>query len=355
MILRTAAQAREASQPAKFAGPLFLTPGRVRTFREMLASGLPPRMASRWGAILGRDNTILPSGPLDPWHFPAHYTDPEGAAEAIAVVRADAEPAVDLAIRWSILRDPADAEAVVRLLTPWTTIQNIDTSNNEILNWTNKFTIFIQAALLIRDAPAYTPAFRDAMRAIVRRGADALPGAFALDGNRGGWGVLCEMLTAAYLEDRDRLDRACYRWRTIMDDSLVDSVPIHEVYREGASQGDGSTGLHYCNFFMDAMVQAAEVARFNGEWLYDYATPDGSTLRGVWEKVSYWTANPAEYPYNTSGVPSSTNRIRGYHDILHALWPNESSQALIDSYNATQDYYGMRAAMIAYRGRALYG
>lgn len=355
MILLTAEQARTVSQPDKFGGPIIFTPGRTATLRQLIQAGLPPRMLSRWQAVLQRDNNIQPSGPLDPWYFPSHYNDPEGSEAAIAVVRRDSEPAADLAIRWRVLRDPADAEAVVRLLTPWTTIQVFETSNNEVLNWANKFPLFIQAALLVQDSPAYTPAFHTAMQAVVRRGTDLLRGAFALDGNRGGWGVMCEMMAAVLLDDRPRFDRACYRWRTVMDDSLVDSVPVHEVYRQAETQGDGSTGLHYCNFFMDAMVQAAEIARFNGEWLYDYTTPDGSNLHDLWEMVSYWTANPAEYPYNTSGTPSITNRIRGYHDVLHALWPNDSSATLIESYDVSQDYYGFRGSLLAYRGRPLYG
>lgn len=344
----------ELSSRATFGARMFLTDGRVDTLQGMLEAGLTGRMASKWAGILARDNRMAAPPVLDPWLFPPHYEDEYGSDEAIDTVRAAAEPAVDLAIRWRVLGDPEDAAAVVRILTPWTELVTINTSNNEILNWANKFPMFIQAADLIKGSAANTVAFETKMKSIVRRMADLLPGYYKLDDNRGAWGVFGELASAAYLGERGRFDRAIWRWRQILNESLVNNVPVHEVYREGSSQGNGSTGLHYSNFLLDALVQGAEVARFNGEWLYDHVTPDGSTLKGLWENVTYWTAHPAQFPYNTSGTPSTTNRIRSYTDILHELWPNDSSTLLKATYDTTQDYYGFRRGVLAYQGRPLF-
>jgi hypothetical protein len=47
-----------------------------------------------------------------------------------------------------------------------------------------------------------------------------------------------------------------------------------------------------------------------------------------------------------------------YDDILHALWPHEESQWMLDNFPEgfdSRDVYGMRQWVLAYRYRELYG
>ncbi|MEQ6899475.1 hypothetical protein, partial [Microbacterium sp. KR10-403] len=166
MSFLTAEQARTVTQPTKFGTrDIVFTGGRVSTLQSMISAGLPASMADKWAGILTVDNTYTPQGPLDPWYFPGHYVDDAANDEVVAFVRADVEKAVDLAIRWKVAGDPDDAAAVVRILTPWTTIQTITDDGESRLNWSNKWPMFLQAAMLVRDSDAYTEEFDTAMRA----------------------------------------------------------------------------------------------------------------------------------------------------------------------------------------------
>ncbi|WP_256221000.1 alginate lyase family protein [Microbacterium sp. AR7-10] len=341
----TAERARQVSQPEKFGTsmPLF-NEGRLSTLQQMIADGLPMRMAQKWSGILAVDNTYNPVGPLDPWDFPPYYDNPAASDALLAVFRADAEKAVDLGIRWRMLGNPADAEAVARIITPWANIGTISTAGDSRLNWSNKFPLFIQAAQLISDSAAYTPSLKTAMENIVSRGL-SYSSAFVQTENRAMWGCMYNVAAAAFLNDRPTMTKAIARWREVFDSDVKDNIPFREILR-------GDNGLYYSNFLLNAMVQTAEIARFNGEWLYDFRTSDGSTFKGLWERVARWTAVPAEYPY---WAGSSTVRIQAHVDPLHALWPNADSQKLIDTYTTTQDYFGYRHGILAYRDRPLYG
>jgi hypothetical protein len=323
--------------------PLFNTERVAYLQRLDFESSFTGRMLSKWNAILAVDNTYEPQGPIDPWDFPPYYDDPEASIELTAIIRADAEKAVDLGLRWRVRGDPADAEAVVRILTPWTGITIVQDGDSR-LTWSNKWPMFIQAAQLVSDSEAYTPEFEAAMKSQTLYGLDYTT-AWVQTENRAAWGLVLNIASAGYLNDRDLFDRSIERWRELFDNDIDANIPTGETAR-------GANGLYYCNFWLNAMTQAAELARFYGEWLYDYESPDGSTLMGVWETVAHWTAVPEDYSYWPG---SSTVRIQAHVDPLHALWPNSDSQALIDTYTTTQDYFGFRQGMLAYRDRPLYG
>lgn len=345
MSFVTAEHGRTLTQRRKFGTsiPLF-NAGRVSTLSAMIAAGLPTRLQQKWDAILAVDNAYQPVGPLDPWHFPQYADDPVGNEALVSFVRADAEKAVDLAVRWRVLGNPVDAAAVRRIVEPWTTIQTIVNTADSRLNWANKWPMFMQAAQLISDSPSYTAGFHTAMENVTAYGLDYSP-AFIQTENRAMWGCLLNVASGAFLNDRQIFDAGIARWCELFDTDIQHNIPVGELDREKDS-------LHYSNFLLNAMTQTAEIARFNGEWLYDYTTPDGSSFRGLWLNVSRWTAQPETFTYWPN---SQTVRIQAHVDPLHALWPNDDSQKLIDTYTTTQDFYGYRQGMLAYRDRPLYG
>ena len=318
---------------------------RLDGLRKMITENtLDSRTRQRWNGILSVDNTYIPVGPIDPFDMPSYYDDPEASQELTDIIKEDVTRAVDLGIRWKILGNPLDALAVARILTPWTTIQTLVRDSDSRLIWSNRWPLFIQAAQLISDSVDYTPALKTAMEDMTLRGL-ALSTARHQTENRAAWGIVLEMASAGFLNDRELMDRAIYSWRELFETDIRNNIPVGEIQRD-------SNGLHYCNFWLNAMTQAAELARFNGEWLYDFKARDGSTLKGVWETVARWTAYPEEYPY---WLISGTTRIQAHVDPLHALWPNADSQKLIDTYTTTQDWFGYRNGMLAYRSRPLYG
>ncbi len=370
MSWMTAETARTKGDLSKFGSAPFFNAGRIATLLDILGPlngesksfSAPPRVQYEWNEyVIGADEDRIPRGPLVPyWDVPDTYGDPEAQEQALALISGDFNAAADLAIRWKTLGDTAAAAGCVRILTAWST-QVMPTARPSTatgpLVWCNRWPLMIQAAMLVKDYSGYTPALDTALKALTLAGIDKLSLAYTNSNNTGAWGVVGEIASASFLGDRKRFDRAIRRWRNLFDISIVGNVPVDEVLRQGAVQGDGSTGLWYSNFTVYAFVVAAEWARSNGEWLYDYTSPDGSTLRGLVEQVRFWNRYPEAFHYNTSGTPSTTTRSLPWDEITHALWPTANSKWILDQFPTgnSRDSTGIRGATLVYRDRPLYG
>lgn len=386
MTFLTAEQARVLSQPAMFGGPL-IHPARVQWLRDAIANGeLTPRMQAKWDTVKSRpdSHTIVRAAAV--WNIPENYgPDSDTNAELLAKFRADSEPAVDYAWRYLVNGNELDAQQVVKILREYSKTPGFATNAGSLLNWFDGWPLLIQAALMVRGSAAYTTTVRNEFQAVIRLAFDTLePIAYTRPNNWAAWGLAMEMVGSMFLEDRPRMIRACTRWRQLFDLSIKsgielqgqirNNIAINEIYREGATQGNGAFGLLYSNFHLAGMAVAAEYARINGEWLFDHVSPDGSTLRAWFEQQVAWTRTPTFEVlwFNTSDEPqyagtkyyksgAYTNRIVAYVDILGALWPNAVANSLMESttskesYNITQDYYGFRGVELAYRHRPLYG
>lgn len=386
MTFLRAEQARVLSQPASFGGPL-IHPARVSWLRDgITAATLTPRMQAKWNTVMARPAEHTISRPAAVWNIPENYGSVDDANKVLlAQFRADAEPAVDYAWRYLVHGNESDASQVVKILREYARTPGFETNAGSQLNWFDGWPLLIQAALMIRGSGAYTTAVRDDLRAVFQLAFDTLdPIAYTRSNNWAAWGLAMEMVASMFFEDRPRMIRACTRWRQLFDLSIRSgielqgevrhNIPIHEIYRMGATQGNGAYGLLYSNFHLAGMAVAAEYARINGEWLFDHVSPDGSSLRGWFDQQVYWTRNPTfdVLWFNTSDEPqyegtkyyrsgAYTNRIQPYVDILGALWPSEIADSLMESttarpsYNIAQDHYGFRGTDLAYRHRPLYG
>lgn len=293
---------RTRSMPEKFGGEMIFNPARIATLKEMLVPHFDannmlkdtfPFARLRWewnNRVMSHSNAYVPMGPLDPFYVPGSYTDGEGAQDAAATINNDMSAAVELALRWRILGDPQDGFAVIRILKAWGTLKEFSTLNDSRLVWCNRWPIFIEAASMVRDHPAYDWQVHASLQDVTRRA--LFMSTTDKTNNWATWGVCFEMAAAAFLNDRKLFDRAIYRWRTVFDAAVVNNIPVTEIYRQGANQGDGRTGLWYSNYFVLALTCAAEYARSNGEWLYDYSNKD-SSFKGLYENVRHWTRYPA--------------------------------------------------------------
>lgn len=366
MTLVTALHARTQSMPHKFGGVAFFTPGRVESLRAILgefnSNGQvntdDARLNYEWNTrVMSRSTAYTPQGPVDPFYLYEHYgsdsDDPNGK-----IVEDDFTTAAELAVRWVVRGEYEAGVGAVRILDAWSRVSSFSTNAASGLNWGNKWPMMIQAATMLRDHPAYTAALHARLQDVTRR-AGVVVRLIGWDApnNFGAWAVCYEMASAGFLGDRAQLNRAITRWRTLFDYAVVDNVPVHEIYRQSSGYGDGSYGLWYSNFFLYGMTAAAEWARFNGEWLYDYVGENGSSFKGLALLIRHWTRYPEQYPYNSSGTPSSTARILAHDDILHALWPSDESAWLLANFTSgsIRDVFGLRSAPLAYRYRPLYG
>lgn len=360
MSLTTQERYRTLSNRAKFgAAAPFLNAQRADRLRSLLADP-PMRTNQRWNEVLARDPAYVPHGPPDPFVVPETYDEESGDPDVVGNINEDVMSAVDFAFRWVVDAEEAAGEAAVRILESWSTLQEFGTNFQEALTGSNRFTMLIQAAYMVQDRADFTPTIRSEFDRVTRMFMENTR-AYVSETNHAAWGLSMLLAGAGWLGDRDLFDKAIFRWRMLLDDALVDDEPHRELYRQGGGSSYGGTGLFYSTFFLNGMAQAAEWARVNGEWIYDHVTPDGSSLKGLWEKVAYWTRHPHLYPYNSNGqglapmtkpvtpTPSGTVRIQGCFDHLHALWPNADSQYCIDRWTTTQDYIGFRNGLLIYR------
>lgn len=368
MAMLTPIAARERSLPQMLGQTPFFNRGRVETLLPILAldgsggsQSTDPRVAWEWNTrVRGTSTSYVVKGPIDPFQIASYYIDPALHTAQQAIVNGDSSAAVDLAVRWRVTGNADALAAVIRILDAWSRVAQVNTTNDSALVWAHQWPKFIQAAMMVRGQAGYTTDLHDRLCTVTLLGIATSP-AFNRTNNWAAWGVVGEIAAAVFLQDRARLLRAMKRWRLLLDIGVVDNVPIEEVHRSNtvATDGDGANGLWYSNFYLDGMTVAAEWARFAGEWLYDYRMPDGSTFRGLCEKVRRWTRYPAEFPYNTSETPSTTVRIMAHDDILHALWPSPESAWLLANFKTggteSRDAYGLRQWVLAYRGRPLWG
>lgn len=370
MPLMTPLVARKISQPELFGSVPFFTAGRLSTLipllkidSENVSHADDARIAWEWNnRVMGTPVSYEPKGPLNPFQIASYYADTATHLAQQLIVNSDSSAAVDLAVKWKVLGDQDALNAVIRILDAWSYVSQVNTTNDSPLVWSHQWPKFIQAALMVWDTPEYTLPLHSRLQNVSRIGI-LTSGAYNNTNNWAAWSLVNEFATGMFLQDRDRFDRAILRWRTQLDKAVVDNVPIEEVTRGGGagsiSSTDGSNGLWYSKFYLDAMTIAAEWARFSGEWLYDYTSPDGSSLKGLSDKVFAWTRYPDTFPYNTSGTPSTTTSIMAHTDILYALWGNLDAKWLIDKFKTggpeNRDTYGTRQWVLAYRNRPLYG
>lgn len=347
---------RQLTFADKFGSPAPVSPGRRVKINAL--RGTNPAVGGMWAAVSSKPYGQAPLGPLNPFSVPRVYIDPAGNAAAIKAIRDDGTAAIDYAYRYYLTGDQDAAASAVALIVPWTTVTAFDVSANSDADymWSNNWPMFLAAALMVRGSDAWTTSVENAVKAITAYAVDICSTAYNSESNFAGWGLTLEISSAVILGDRARFERALGRWRRVIDGALVGNVPIHEVYRQGGVQGNGTSGIYYANFLLNAMTQAAEWARFNGVWLYDYVSPDGSSLKGLWELCINWVRYPQDYPYNTSGTPTASARVQAHVEILHALWPNEDSAAVIASgVGVSQDYFGLTRSTLAFRGQPLLG
>lgn len=363
MSFMTAEVARTKGDWSKFGSTPFFTPGRVSTLLDMLGpldgqgltTAAPDRVAFEWNQRVMRPDDYVVRGKITPvWYVPGTYDEPGESVPVMEQIDADFGAAADFAIRWRVVGDEVAAAKCVEILTAWstqampTTIANATTP----LAWCSRWPTMIMAAMLVADYTGYTTELDTALKALTTAGL-FLSLAYTANNNTGAWGVCLELASASFVQDRSKFDRAIRRWYNLFDQCVIDNIPFEEVHRPG----NGTTGLWYSNFLVYAMTAGAEWARFNGEWLYDHAGPDGSTFRGLVDQVRFWTRYPASFVYNTSGVPSTTFRSLPHDEILHALWPTAESLWIINAFPTGNDREssGLRNAALIYRDRPLYG
>lgn len=357
--------ARRRAMPEKFGTATFVNPNRVAEVTARLDALAEPNTTA-WTALLAAYSlTRTPTGPdaTDPYIIPGSvYTTPEENAAAVGAIRGDSVAAYNFALRYRLTGDEAAAEAALGHLEPWSEIVSFGTTGgNTRLGWSVHFPMMLAAAEMIADSAAHTTGFRDDMRALATLSLD-VPGSLSRQNttNQGDWSTFMVMCAGAYLRDQEVFDAACARWRAILNTSIDANGDLwQEIYREHGDIGNGISGIHYCFHAFNPKVYAAELARANGVWLFDYVTPNGHSLRTLWERLVPWLRYPETYPYNTSGEPSEAAELLGQDigalEIAQALWPNDDGAAVLAAARPFTDRRGAPYTTVTHAGLLLRG
>lgn len=372
-------EARTKSDPSLFGSRRF-HPERINSLRRLIdADALTPRMQSRWNVVVARPETYSLRGPLDPWSFDGHYDDIAGSNAKHDLVRDDLRACVDYALRYALYGAETDAENASMIIDAYAGIVSFVDREDGPLAWSRYWPLLVQAAMLIDAWSPFAPV-RDRFIATTIRAYNAFEKtAYTRDQNWAAVACCNEIAISGYLGDRTWFMRALNQWRVQFNAQIRSGIEIqgqvryniavHEIYREGASTGNGSHGLPYSSMTLNGFAMGAEWARLNGEWLFDHVSPEGSSLRGFYEQVAYWIhyPTPENLWFNTSkDDPDSPYYNTGYGhldrdpwvDVLNALWPNEDAQFILDRDIPARDdrhWEYMRMGELLYRLRPLYG
>lgn len=354
---------RSRPYPEKFGTASVVTPTRARLIADRIG-GDPATdpIAQAWERLMGAYTlATVGVGPYNnPVRVPNVYTNPTENAPVVNALRYDGLKAYNFALRYAVTGDTAAAEKVASLLAPWTVITGwIQQSGDDTrLSWCTQFVPFLAAASLVRGHPAWTAELDAAMVSVARRSLTGQPGSLGMQNanNQGDWGVYYRLAAAAFSGDRAAFDATIQRWKDVLEESIdANGDPHHEIYRQGSGQGDGSSGLWYSSFTLTAKTYTAELARVNGVWLYDYETPSGHTLRALWERVGGWLADPASFPYNSSGTSGRITENIGSVEILQAMWPTPAGEVILGHSRPMHERYGMPYTSVTHPGLRVAG
>lgn len=363
--------ARTKSQREKFGFEGIYHPARIAWLRDaILSESLTGSMLAKWNIVKNRPAEYIMSGPPSEWTFPPYYQNPTAHELTYAKIKDDVKAAVDYALRFTLFGNDKDAMQAVKIIRAYSDIKTFTDADDGPLVFYFCWPLLIQAHGLLYETEIYRPIDRIRFKEQTLRAYNSFEKiAYTKTNNWATAGITGEIAIASLFKDRAQFDNAIRQWRLNFDDAVKsgitlqgavrNNIPIHEIYRQGGSQGNGESGLVYSSQALKGWAVAAEWARLNGEWLYDYVSPDGSSLKGLYENVANWLANPTPENlwFNTSGNVQGLTYIHPWVDILAALWPNADSDYLIANKPLadSQDHTAMHATELFYRDRPLYG
>lgn len=349
---------------------------RIEAFRNNILGGnLDSRATASWNNVTALPATYTLAGPLDPWDFPRYYIDPEDSDAKTKMVTDDSQAAFRYALRYKVLGGQSDAAQAVKILTAYAQISTYVDKFDGPLVWAQVWPILLQAAYLVKDSAAYTPAVHNLLVSGTLKGSRDLEEiAYTRTNNWAAVGIACEIALAGFVQDRPRFDRALRQYRhqfshqirsgITLQGQVRNNIPIEEIYRDGVNHnGNGSSGLAYSNMTLWGFAAAAEFARLNGEWLFDFVATDGSTLKGLYENVALWTAYPTQENlwFNTSATTDPPGKGYGYGvarpwvDVLGQLWANSNANVVKASLNPAASARSIMGYEFIYRSLPLWG
>ncbi|NLD74368.1 MAG: alginate lyase family protein [Chloroflexi bacterium] len=313
------------------AARVFLSEARLAELAARIARDVEPT-AGAYRALLAEAEKCLQREPHVPdyWFVPGYYGDPEGHRESKGVLEGDANAAYTLALAYRMSGEERYADQALRLVNAWaTSLTDTDFRQDSTLSFSYHFPALLFAADLLRGHPRWTAEEQRTWELFLRD--VALPlNCMDRQNNWGNWGLLLVCAVGAYLDDDSLLASGAERWKEFIATQIAEDGHLtHEV---GRNNGTGDHGLWYSHFSLMPQTLAAEILRLRGIDLFDYAAPNGRTLRMAYERLTPWARRPETFPYYQGDVSRLGGaRYVSYYEILNPRWPNADAQAMLET------------------------
>jgi hypothetical protein len=318
----------EAGEQELFGSHVIITDTRIDALRDRIENRTEPTF-SAWQQVRQKADRAMEELPSPPqnWYVPGYYRDAKGHSSSKRPLMKDANNAYLLGLAYRITGEERYAAAAERNINAWATaVETLSREDDSTLSFSYHFPAMIFAADLIRDYKDFTEEEQGVFRKFVRE--KALPQhTMNRANNWGNWGLVLVMASAVYLRDQQLFEQSVERWKEFIETQIAEDGHLpHEGHRN-----EGRSGIWYSNFTLYPQTIAAEIARVNGVFLYDYQSPGGRTLRKAFERLASWAAHPETFPY----YQGDSSRLHGadyvsYFEILNQLWHNESAQKLLE-------------------------
>lgn len=312
--------------------PLFPTPNQIAALRaDADWKGL--RKSCQSDLKL----TIAPPDDISPL---SHYTEsgvrapqPNDPAKLLA---RDSFAVYRLGLCFEISGDKSYSTKAEQILTAWaaTTTKASTEQGKTDINFSFPFAL-IGASFLSRDDNWHPESFNTFVRQLI------LPASHAgRDNNHAEWGVLLWATAAAYLEDDALMKQALDRWQALLIAQVAadGSLPL-EICRSNTTNWCGGAtkgirGLAYTHYTLYPATLAAEIFRAMGHDLY--STEAGHNLCRAYDRGTYWTAAPEQFPYYLSngGKLEDTHNINYYYVLVKRCASN-SGPVLLNQYGSS--------------------
>ncbi len=325
------ADASPNASAVRLDGPgVFLDEEHIERLRERIEQGEEPT-ASAFEALRAREAELLAheAGVPDVWYVPPYYQDAAGHSESKQVLKLDGNNAYRLALLYRLTGEDAYAEAAVRLIEPWTGLEDLETHHDSSLSFSYHFPSMIFAADLLRPSEAWTSSLEEEFRAWIRE--RALPmNTMDRQNNWGNWGLVLVMAIAAFTENEELFEEGVERWKHFIEAQIAEDGHLpHEVTR---NNGIGERGIWYTHFTLMPQTIAAEIAYVNGVDLYDYESPSGRTLELAFRRVAPWALDPGAFPYFQPGEEREQlgTAYIGYFEILNTRWRDDAATEMLE-------------------------
>ena len=309
---------------------VFIDNERIEVLRQRIEQGEAPA-AEAFEELMEREDELLAHEPEVPsvWYVPPFYQDSAGHRESKEALKLDANNAYRLALLYRLTGEDKYAEAAVRLIEPWTDLEELETHHDSSLSFSYHFPSMIFAADLLRPSEAWTSSLEEEFGDWIRE--RALPmNTMDRQNNWGNWGLVLVMAIAAFTEDEELFVEGVERWKHFIEAQIAEDGHLpHEVTR---NDGIGERGIWYTHFTLMPQTIAAEIAYVNGVDLYDYESPSGRTLEQAFRRVAPWALDPETFPYFQPGEGREqlgTNYV-GYFEILNTRWPDDAAAEMLE-------------------------